>query len=830
MNLGELAAKVTLDTSGFDRGVDKVKKQASTIGQTLMHMNQAADLLSRSWRVLDNTAGQLARSFISAADSAERYRLSLNVILGSSKEASRMFDNMAKFAAKVPFEYDEIMSSAVSLSAVMRGGVKEVGEWMPMITDLAAVTRMSVQDVTSNVIRMYSAGASAADGFREKGVLAMMGFKAGVQYTAAETKKLMMEAFESPESKFRGASKALASTWSGLMSNMADQWFLFRMKIMEGGPFESLKKVLRDVLKYLDNLWDTGKMEQYGILIAQWMSKAIDKTWEWIKMDLPQYWDKFKDSAERAWEVTVRIAVTLEKITNLFDTIGKQWDNLAIGFRWLGEAFGYRQIDQPKEGESFSEYSKRIGVRGKAKVNIPKPPVPKERDPLEYFPSEGSRWGEELARKISPEGPTKEAADALKDLQARLAEARVEGKKLSLQNLDGSQSLIALEQAIMGVNFQAQQMREKLKAEIASSPQIGGLIEQIRATEIANLKAADSFQFLTEMKNASDDLNAQIAALEFERRQIGVLDEMAVTAIEVEQAVMHIRRQYEELGKRSSDLDPLIEKIKTMKLENARAAAAFNMSEKIRAQEIAAKQFNDVGANRFIDQYRKDLYEIGLQYDELIRKGTDPRLAGQWRKNAEDLTLLKNRLDTIVDAFEAVGKAFEDAMVQWMESGKFSFKSLIAGLLKELRIYAAQKTARLLMEAAFEGVMSFIDPSGGHAAKAVTALKGAALMGSFVAGSGLAGMAHDGITTIPKDGTWLLKKGERVTDAETNKDLKEFIKNGGTSVVFNANFNNSDEDSVRRMLPQMEQMIVAVVTGNIASGGEVKKAISAYGG
>lgn len=43
------------------------------------------------------------------------------------------------------------------------------------------------------------------------------------------------------------------------------------------------------------------------------------------------------------------------------------------------------------------------------------------------------------------------------------------------------------------------------------------------------------------------------------------------------------------------------------------------------------------------------------------------------------------------------------------------------------------------------------------------------------------GMAHDGIDNIPKEGTWLLDKGERVVDSRTNSDLKNYLANGGGS-------------------------------------------------
>ena len=48
----------------------------------------------------------------------------------------------------------------------------------------------------------------------------------------------------------------------------------------------------------------------------------------------------------------------------------------------------------------------------------------------------------------------------------------------------------------------------------------------------------------------------------------------------------------------------------------------------------------------------------------------------------------------------------------------------------------------------------------------------------MIAAQTITGMAHSGIDHIPEDGTWLLKKGERVIDDRTNADLKDFL---GTS-------------------------------------------------
>lgn len=54
---------------------------------------------------------------------------------------------------------------------------------------------------------------------------------------------------------------------------------------------------------------------------------------------------------------------------------------------------------------------------------------------------------------------------------------------------------------------------------------------------------------------------------------------------------------------------------------------------------------------------------------------------------------------------------------------------------------------------------------------------------AMIGATAIAGMAHDGIDNIPKEGTWLLDKGERVVDARTNSDLKDYLASRGQGGV-----------------------------------------------
>lgn len=222
----------------------------------------------------------ISKSFLDAANTSEQLRVRLNVLLGSVEEGNRLFQDMSEFAAKVPFQYEQIMESATALSGVMKGGVDEINSWMPMIADLAAVSGLTLQQTTEQIIRMYSAGAGAADLFRERGILAMLDFQAGVSYSAEETKEQLIKAFEDPASKFRGAAIELAATWDGLLSMMSDKWFQFRKKVMDAGLFNYIKSIAMVIDQRMGRALQES--DQFARSFAQTVIDGIGKAAEVI--------------------------------------------------------------------------------------------------------------------------------------------------------------------------------------------------------------------------------------------------------------------------------------------------------------------------------------------------------------------------------------------------------------------------------------------------------------------------------------------------------------------------------------------------------------------
>ncbi|MGE0256926.1 MAG: phage tail tape measure C-terminal domain-containing protein [Alphaproteobacteria bacterium] len=351
-------------------------------------------------------AGRVAASFVSAASEAENYRVRLNRLLGSQAEGNRMFKEAADYAGRVPFEYREIMGAATTLAGVMKGGVDEIREWLPLIGDLAAASGLTIEEATGQVVRMLSAGAAAADLFRERGVLAMLGFQAGVTYSTAETRKQLLEEFNRVDSKFRGAADDMGRTWTGLTSMLSDKWFAFRQQVMDAGPFETLKSLVKIALGSFDS--DAEAMEERARVLGE---RIVDVAWD-MAIGTAEVWDQVKPAVGVAGDFADDV---IDGWNRLPDEL-KQWGLIGavlFGRRGLAMlAAVLWGLDKVSEGiEGLDEVARRQGLQFQTPEDA--------RRALEERRTNGD-WMPGLP-ELSPQG--RAVVDALEALPDRIAEA-----------------------------------------------------------------------------------------------------------------------------------------------------------------------------------------------------------------------------------------------------------------------------------------------------------------------------------------------------------------------------------------------------------------------
>lgn len=196
--------------------------------------------------------GLIVRDFIKVANTLEQVKFQMVAVTKDTKIANEIFKNTRKFATEVSFSFEDLIGSANRMAAQLNGNVKEVDFFLRAAADISAVTGLTVEESTNNLMRMLAAGAASADQFREKGVLAMLGFTAGVSYSADETRKKLLAAFKDGGSIVQGVAKEMSKTFSGVMSMIGDKIFELKAAVMEAGVFDFLKEAAKVINDDLD--------------------------------------------------------------------------------------------------------------------------------------------------------------------------------------------------------------------------------------------------------------------------------------------------------------------------------------------------------------------------------------------------------------------------------------------------------------------------------------------------------------------------------------------------------------------------------------------------
>ncbi|MEB5934694.1 phage tail tape measure protein [Pseudomonas mosselii] len=157
--------------------------------------------------------------------------------------------------------------------------------------------------------------------------------------------------------------------------------------------------------------------------------------------------------------------------------------------------------------------------------------------------------------------------------------------------------------------------------------------------------------------------------------------------------------------------------------------------------------------------------------------------------------------DALMDMITGFGKAFVGALAdmaaQWLV---YQAVQLLVGKSTQsvagmAMVANAQATAFQASLAAFASTAAIpiVGPAMAPAAAAAAAAATAPMVAG-VASTALMGMAHDGIDSIPREGTWLLDGGERVLNPNQNRDLTQYLRNandaggglGGGGITINA--------------------------------------------
>ncbi len=289
-------------SGAFNKAEDKIKGFVKSI----FSLNGAITTLTGTAGI-----GFLVKSFIGASSRVEDFRVRLISLTKSAVLAEQKLKQLSDFASKAPFELPEIIEAGITLEAF---GAK-IKNLIGPVGDLAAFMGVKIVDAAKAFGRAFAAGAGAADVLRERGVLAMVKLKAGVEdlskLTLPEFRKVLLETMTDKGGKIFGATERLAKTFSGVTSMVSDA--LFNLKVILGDALMPVIQRLntKRIIPLIKRMQEWAKENQK--IIEQKFEQVIANTVDGLER-LIDITKKTAAGTRKWWEENKNLIIGLGKL------------------------------------------------------------------------------------------------------------------------------------------------------------------------------------------------------------------------------------------------------------------------------------------------------------------------------------------------------------------------------------------------------------------------------------------------------------------------------------------------------------------------------------
>lgn len=248
--------------------------------------------------------GGLVGKVVQTSAQFEKFQTILETIEGSSEKAKASMGWVSDFAAKTPYELQEVTDAFVKLKAYgidpQSGALKAAG-------DAAAAMGKPLEQAVEAL-------ADAMTGENER--LKEFGIKAAkvgdqIVYTWTENGKTMAAKVNANNKamiqstlhgiwnkRYGGAMDKLAGTWDGMLSNLKDGVARFMLSIGDAGLFGFLKTELGGMLARLNEMADDGSLKALATTISDELVSAFRELKSWAEsVDWKGVWQDIKSVA-----------------------------------------------------------------------------------------------------------------------------------------------------------------------------------------------------------------------------------------------------------------------------------------------------------------------------------------------------------------------------------------------------------------------------------------------------------------------------------------------------------------------------------------------------
>lgn len=266
--------------------ISKVMNSARGFGGSVLRAGKAAAKgVGIAVAAVTGASVLFNRFFVSTAATFERYRTILETLEGSNEKARKSMDWVSDFAAKTPFELDEVMGAFVKLRTF---GLEPTNGLLKTLGDTSAAMGVPI---IQGVEAIADAVTGENERLKEFGIKARVeGNKTVFEYTkngetmrkvADNTNRAMIQSVLQSiwNDKFKGAMDKQSRTWKGMVSNLGDQWTRFVNMVMDAGAFDVIKGKLESLLVTINKMAKNGELKKMAEDLSGNVVKAVESIW-----------------------------------------------------------------------------------------------------------------------------------------------------------------------------------------------------------------------------------------------------------------------------------------------------------------------------------------------------------------------------------------------------------------------------------------------------------------------------------------------------------------------------------------------------------------------
>ncbi|EOA4332309.1 phage tail length tape measure family protein [Pseudomonas aeruginosa] len=806
-SLGTLTLDLIAKVGGFVAGMEKAERTAK---KGAKEIGSAADAASLAWGKLGKvaagalsgiTVGAVFGAVIRNTKQMEKEQAQLEAVLRSTGES-------AGFSRE---QLNEMASSMERTSTVSAGEINQaqtnllaftgiVGEQFPRALqsaiDMAARTGTTVTSAAETIGRALDVPSKGLTALSKQGFrFTEEQKKAAEQLEAtgrtAEAQGIILKALEE---SYGGAAAASRDTFGGAL--MALQNTIDGLLTGSEGSLDGAKVAIDDLNRALSDPATAESVSKLLDLLAQGASTVVDS--------LPFLID--------AGDGVVRVfSIAADALVGVFATATMHAQGLAASMfetlSLLPDALG---------GDDFAARAAEYRASAAINLGVAKEAADGIRDALER-PLAGSAIADAASKTKELNKAKKESKDlddAAISAAAKAAGARKEAEAAAKRQQQAVASLISsmqLEAATVGMTANEQKLY-RLQLDGAT------------ASQLAQAKAAiETVESFKQQQKAQEDYKKLIQDLRTDEERLLDTTKERLAVLDAMQGLSD-----EERNRVASRIVS----------ESFSAPPSFDGADAV----VAGPQ----GELDKIDKAEEELEKWYQSQLDLLNANREAKaeLTAQW--DEQELKLKQEHEEALA--------AIERSRQQVTLSANEQFFGNLSGLAKSFfgeqsRLYkaafVAEKSyaiAKTLLNApktasdayaAMAGI-PVIGPALGIAAAAAAVTAQLAQVAA-VKNVNLSGQAHDGIMSVPEDGTWNLKKGERVTTAETSAKLDRTLDDvrrnqasaGAPTINLIEDRSRAGQVNTRR---QDDQYIIDVVVADLFGDGRSSKAIgSSFG-